>query len=265
MCFSAEASFAVGGALVPAGAYCVRSTWHTNPRLLPLAAVPLVFAAQQASEGFVWLALEAGDPARTRAAALVFLFVALAVWPFWCPFLVAVAEPRPVRRQWLSGLALLSTAWFWAVYLPLTDPGSGLTVGVAGHSIRYAAPGLPVYGWASDRTLWLLYLLTTAGPLLLGWRQFGLLPGLLLAGSAGVAAIAFEFAFLSVWCFFAAALSAHLCVVVRRRPPALPDPALTPIRESGYACPQNPPRDSRERSSPCPPPRSGRGTPSPGP
>jgi hypothetical protein len=45
-----------------------------------------------------------------------------------------------------------------------------------------------------------------------------------LAGSAVAAALLFEHAFVSVWCFFAAALSAYLCYVFR----AMPEPGGPP-------------------------------------
>ena len=68
MCFSPEVSFAVGGALIPAGAYCLRATWSVAPRLLPLAAMPALYGVQQAAEGFVWLGLEDDDPVRVRGS-----------------------------------------------------------------------------------------------------------------------------------------------------------------------------------------------------
>ena len=37
MCFSAEASFAVGAALVPAGIYCLKSAFQKRTALVPLA------------------------------------------------------------------------------------------------------------------------------------------------------------------------------------------------------------------------------------
>jgi len=37
MCFSTQASFAVGGALLPAAAYCITAAVRKNRWLLPLA------------------------------------------------------------------------------------------------------------------------------------------------------------------------------------------------------------------------------------
>src|SRR5262249_18220295 len=95
MCFSPEASFIARAALLPPRASCLAPPARRRPRRLPLAAVPLAFAVQQASEGVVWLALGSGDAGLTRAASLVFLFFALAFWPFWVAAQAAVAEPSP--------------------------------------------------------------------------------------------------------------------------------------------------------------------------
>jgi hypothetical protein len=225
MCFSSEASFAVGAALLPAGAYCIRSAMRKAPRLLPLAVVPVVFGLQQISEGFVWLGLHAGDPTGTRSAALVFLFFALAFWPFWFPFLAAVAEPRRAVRLGLAGLAVLATVWFWVLYYPLlTGPESLLTVETAHHSIRYSYPGLAVYEYVPRPLLRVLYLLTIVVPIGFGSVTFGRLPAVLLGASAVVAASVFEYAFVSVWCFFAAVLTGYLCVLFHRLPEPAPEP-----------------------------------------
>src|SRR5947209_19813275 len=143
MCFSAEASVTAGAALLPAGAYCLSAAARKQPRFLPLAALPLLFGVQQIAEGFVWHGLEHGHPAEVRSAALVFLFFALAFWPFWIPLVSTAIEPRPARRRVFFGVTLLSTVWFWVLYYPvLTGPESLLNVRVMHHSIRYEIPDL---------------------------------------------------------------------------------------------------------------------------
>jgi hypothetical protein len=234
VCFSPEASFAIGGALVPAGAYCVRAAWRKDLRQLPLALTPWAFAAQQAAEGFVWLGLRGCDPARVRAASLVFLFFALAFWPFWFSFLSAVNDPRPGRRRLFVAIAVLTSGWFWVLYYPLlTGPESLLRVQVVHHSIDYAYPDLPVHHHVSRPVLRVLYLLSVVGPVALGPRLIGQLPLALLLGSVIVAAALFNYAFISVWCFFAAALTGYLCVLFRRLPARAPGPANAALAPGG--------------------------------
>ena len=51
MCFSASASFSAGVALLGVSVLTLRAT--RAPRELPLAAIPLLFALQQLTEGVV--------------------------------------------------------------------------------------------------------------------------------------------------------------------------------------------------------------------
>ena len=51
MCFSATASFSVGALLIGIGALTLKTAKHR--REWPLAAIPLLFAIQQLSEGVI--------------------------------------------------------------------------------------------------------------------------------------------------------------------------------------------------------------------
>src|SRR5207244_8159073 len=101
-CFSATASFGAALALTAIGAVAIRST-KTRAQL-PLAAIPLLFAAQQASEGALWLVLNAAKHHQTDAAVVrVFLFFALFVWPAYVPFALL-----PLQRTRARSLGLAS-------------------------------------------------------------------------------------------------------------------------------------------------------------
>src|SRR5438132_14411320 len=98
MCFSPEASFAVGALLIPAGLYCIRSASRKDRRFLGFALLPLLFGVQQLCEGLVWVGLEHDNMPLAKGAALLFLFFALFFWPFWVPFSVSFIEPRVATR-----------------------------------------------------------------------------------------------------------------------------------------------------------------------
>jgi hypothetical protein len=221
MCFSAEASFVVGGVLVPAGVYCIYSAIVKKPSYLGLAVVPLCFGIQQISEGFVWHALDHGDSTDTRTPSLVFLFFALAFWPWWFSLATALMEPLPGRRWILVGLTVLTTVWFWVLYYPLLmGPASLLTTQVAPghHSIQYLYENLAVYSYVDKMPLRVLYFLSVALPPLVGSENWGRIPGLVLGATAIAAAILYDYAFVSVWCFFAAVLAIYCCVLFYRLP-----------------------------------------------
>lgn len=231
MCFSPEASFTVGGALIPAAGYCLRSAWVKNPRLIPVAVAPLAFGVQQIAEGFVWLGLHNENAAQVRAGATVFLFFALAFWPFLLPCLNAVLETRLVRKRIFIALTVLSLGWFWALYFPLlVEPDTFLSVSIVHHSILYSYSDLVVYQYIPRPVLRALYVVFTVVPMVTGPNVLGRLPGLMLVVATITAAALFEYAFISVWCFFAAGLALYLCVVFYRMPapptgPGAPAPA----------------------------------------
>jgi hypothetical protein len=219
MCFSAEASFTVGAALLPVGVYCIREALRKQPYHIGLALIPVWFGLQQISEGLVWEGLEHGNTSLTRIASLVFLFFALALWPFWFSFLGAIGEPIPKRRRWFVVFSLVSTVWFWVLYFPLlTGPESLLETRIVHHSIQYYFPDIPIHHYLPKIVIRLLYLASVAVPMVAGTVDWGRLPGIILGGLAIITFLVFDHAFVSVWCFFAAFLSAHVALLMYRVP-----------------------------------------------
>jgi len=64
------------------------------------ASIPLIFAAQQAMEGVVWLTIDGTAHATVeRLAVIAFLAIALIVWPIWLPFSLRLIEHNSRRRM----------------------------------------------------------------------------------------------------------------------------------------------------------------------
>jgi hypothetical protein len=219
VCFSAEASFAVGILLIPAGGYCVWSAWRKRIASLGLAVIPLFFGIQQISEGFVWLGVTPeNDPHQSQTASLVYLFFALAFWPFWFPVFATMMEAQPARRRILVIVSLLSVAWFWLLFYPLLVDPELFTTQQVHHSINYDIEKLPIYRYVSIGLLRVLYVLALAAPFLIGSEQWGTFPLVMLGLTVLIAIILFNHAFVSVWCFFAAVLALYVCLVFYRLP-----------------------------------------------
>ncbi len=207
--------------LLPLGALAIRQTYRRRrPELLPLALMPVLFGLQQAMEGRIWLALEAGSAqAGLRPLALGYLLFAFFLWPSWLPW-VALTLSRGQLRPWrlilLRALSLCGVLFGLALWLPLVLEPTRLSVAIQGHSIAYHAR-LLLSGDAGNlgRALYLLLILL---PLLLLpsprlWLfAFGLLAAGLLAD--GVA----HHAFTSVWCYFSALLSGWILWLVSSEP-----------------------------------------------
>jgi len=219
MCFSAEASFGVAIALLPAGAYCMEAAWRKDRHYFLLAMVPIFFGIQQLCEALVWLGIERAHPETVRVAALTYLGIALAVWPVWIPLATAALEPRVRRKRLLLALAGFGLLFGLVVYLPLAaNGGRGVDPTIIGHSIRYDLSVAPVissfwwWGWLA------VYLLAVSVPLIAS-RNHRLQPlGLAVVLCAIVSYLLFEYAFASVWCFFAAILSMYLTLVLHQAP-----------------------------------------------
>jgi hypothetical protein len=231
MCFSAEASFVTSAALLPVGAYCLARAVRKDRRYFPLALVPFAFSAQQFAEGLVWLGLRWDDAVLVRRASQVFLFFALAFWPFWVPFSFVAPQDRPQARRILGGLTALSLVWFWLYYPLVSEPDRLLSTQVLHHSIRYDFDELPAFGLFPRNGWRLAYLVFVCGPFAVpadgraGWNPWLLGTGALLAALFLTSFLFFWYAFTSVWCFFAAVFSVLLCALFGRLPARVVSPA----------------------------------------
>lgn len=121
MCFSAIVSFAASAVLLPTGLYSLHLAHRQNPRYLPLAAIPIAFAVQQACEGLGWLGIGAESKTETRLGALGFLAFAYWFWLFWTPWAVAQIEVKQTVRQICWGMGWLGLGYGALLYLPLLD------------------------------------------------------------------------------------------------------------------------------------------------
>jgi hypothetical protein len=220
VCFSATASFAAAGVLAGIGAATL--TRSVAPPLRMMAAVPLMFSAQQAAEGVVWLTLD--EPgAVSHAAIVVFLGFALVVWPAWLPAALRLAEQDPRRRRVLAALSWigLATAAVCAVLLAMWRPSAR----VAGHHIAYDF----TVGLHQQSPLPLLvYVVATVVPFFVSTASLARVIGVVLAGALVVTFVAQRSALTSVWCFFAALLSGLILAMVAREPTRVRVPSRVP-------------------------------------
>lgn len=237
MCFSAEASLGAAIVLLPAGAYCIDAAWRKDRRYLLLATVPLLFGLQQLCESIVWVGIDHGNGRAVRAAALAYLGFALAVWPVWIPVSLAAIEKRRSMRAVQGVVAGAGVVFAIVTSLPLASTAGGREPAIVGHSIRYDLSGVSVIHspWWS---VWLaVYLITVSAPMMVS-RNHRLRPvGVIVILAAAVSYFAFEQAFASVWCFFAAILS--LCIIrvlhlVPEREPGKSATILHPLPSTGW-------------------------------
>ena len=211
MCFSAIASFVAGTALSVLGVATLRATRRRAE--IPFAAIPLIFGLQQMVEGALWLSFRFDAPQLNLAMTYLFSMFSHVLWPIFVPFAIGLLETVPWRRMVIrgfQGVGLLVGLYllYQIVEFPVTA--------VAAENIVYVSPhfyNFPVM---------LLYLAATCVSCFFSSsatvRLFGVLALLLFAVAYGFFAVAL----FSVWCFFAALLSAIIFVHFKfgRRIPA---------------------------------------------
>jgi hypothetical protein len=223
MCFSAAGSFALSGVLTLLGATSMARNSSKPHRMF--AAIPLLFAAQQAAEGMVWVTLDGGHPLLNRLGISAFLGIALVVWPVWVPLAFRLLEGEPRRRRALGLLlcagGLVASATFLLIvrFPPFAQ--------IRGHSINYEYAGSDD---APKRLLYLLaYVIPTVVPFFVSTLRMARLLGVVLVFSLVAATIVQRDALTSVWCFFAALLSGLILIALEREQRAAFAP---PIRQN---------------------------------
>lgn len=213
MCFSATASFAAAAATGIAGGFSVSRV--ARLREVPLASIPFVFAIQQAVEGGLWLSFQHQWPhAPVVLLANMFVFLALVVWPILSPTASGLAEPDD--RRFPPIIAAFVCGLFVAGYSALDIFRHPYFAEVAGHSLCYInnSPFPPL--------MFAAYALATCGPFLVSSHRPLQLFGAIVVGGMALSLVLFFVAFVSVWCFFAAAGSVTVCAhfLARQRLPA---------------------------------------------
>ena len=209
MCFSATASLIVGGGLTVTGVLTLRLAEKRSE--LPFAAIPLLFGIQQITEGIIWLSLQHDAAQLKMVATYLYSVFSHVLWPVYVPLAVALMEPNAWRRKALWIFSIIGVVA--AFHLLVLIATQSLTV-VAGEHIIYVSarhyewPMMQIYVTATC-----LAPLFSSYPLV---RAFGAAALLLFF----VSYLFYTAAFFSVWCFFAAILSAIIYLFFRSTPRA---------------------------------------------
>ena len=205
MCYSAEASFIASGVLTATSLSIARL-----PKVkasLPLAYLPAIFAAHQFIEGIIWLnqgkieieALEA-------PAVFLYVLIAFVFWPIYIPYTAYRMETEKRRRV----LILICQAIGLGVGLSYLLGMLRSPVGVSVYSCNLAYQVQPLWELGAG------YIFAVTVPFFVSSHRGLVLFGIavLFSYAAGMY-LAKMPAFPSVWCFFAAFLSASLYVYFR--------------------------------------------------
>lgn len=207
MCFSAEASFGIGAVLTLTGIASIKKT--NSPKQVLFASIPLLFAVQQFSEGFLWLSLEQTYWAFLESSSTyVFLIFAQVFWPIWIPLSILLIERDVQRRKILYFLLIIGLAI--GSYLAYCIAVYDISATIVNHHISYSLDfpfqlGLLAAG---------IYFMPTVFPPFFSSNKQMIYLGLSILISYLVTTIFFHEFIISIWCYFAAVLSGIVLWVV---------------------------------------------------
>jgi hypothetical protein len=216
MCFSASVSFGATTVLVPTGLYALQQARRLQAPYWVMGLTPVFFGIQQGFEGRVWQMLDMQTPEAAVPYALGFLFFSHFLWLWWIPLASYVVEPGAVRRRLFLGLGTFGFVAGSLIYITLLSHPDWLAPATRQHSIVYdiSTPyrgainiGIPPSA---------LYALIILVPLLGSSHRHIRTFGGLVALSVMLASVAWGYAFVSVWCFFAAVISFYLVLMIRK-------------------------------------------------
>lgn len=217
MCFSASASFTASALLIPTGIYCLKEAAVKDKTYLAIASLPLFFGVQQAFEGLVWWGFTSNNTNTIHSAALSFLFFSHFFWLFWIPGSAYSVETNQLLKKVLAIFTLVGFVYGACLYLPLLNYSDWLEIQIIDHSISYRMN----FFFNNQVFLpkdfsWIVYMLIVLIPLFIcSNRNFNLL-GVLMFISAMITYLVFSYAFISVWCFFAAIISIYLIYIINQ-------------------------------------------------
>jgi len=213
MCFSATASFSASVVLIPVGIYCVRKSASLQKQYWVFALLPLMFGTQQFFEGLVWLGIEPDGGGTTRSAALGYMFFSHLFWLIWIPLACYVVENSTIKRKLIFILIFIGAAHGLLMYIPLWFHKDWLSVELVRQSIDYKATLL--YDEYIPRIIVrVFYALIILVPLLVASDHHIRIFGVIIAASVAISTVFFGYAFISIWCYFAAVLSFYILVMI---------------------------------------------------
>jgi hypothetical protein len=224
MCFSATASFGASAILGTIGIIAVVKA-KTNPQRL-FATIPLIFAVQQLTEGFLWLSLK--DPGMESWQPLltyIYLVFAMAVWPLWVPLTIRLLEKDARSKRIMNVLVGIGVLVSICVVLVLSlfpvrvmtpvclsCPFSS-TPSLSQHlHYRFTFPPIPKGLIGAFTVLYILATIVT--PFISSIKKMKWM-GFVFLASYLFAVVLYNGFVISIWCFFAALLSFVVLWIIR--------------------------------------------------
>jgi len=212
MCFSANASFTASVLLAFIAILAIKKSRH-NQALTLFAATPLIFSAQQACEGIIWLSAAANPAGLAHTLATYsFLFCAYLLWPVWIPVITWLIERTKTGNSWRTQICLASVGagLIFDLYTATQIIKFGVWSKIVDQHIVY-----PSYGTGDNWSLTaMLYLCALLTPLLVSSMRYTTILAASIAGSLALTTFWYPAHIVSIWCFCAAIISSLILYIV---------------------------------------------------
>ena len=210
MCFSASTSFGAGIVLSAVGFATIKKA--QQPSQIAFASIPLIFSAQQITEGFLWLALSNSTFAPLQnVTTYIFLFIAQIIWPFAVPIATLILTKRESRKPIQKILVGIGTVV--SLYLAYCLISYNVEAKIIGYHISYEQDypkELRKYGGV-------LYIIATIAPSIFSGIKRMWLLGTTILISYIITTIFYVDYIVSVWCFFASVISVAVYIIMHEQ------------------------------------------------
>lgn len=208
MCFSTSASFGAGVVLSVIGVASIKKA-QTSSQII-FACIPLIFAVQQITEGFLWISLS--NPAYAflqQGTTYTFLFLAQVVWPVWVPFAILKLERKERRSR--AEIILVGIGALVSLYLAYCLLSFPVEAKILGYHISYKQN----YPAVISPYCGLLYIIATIVPPFFSRIRRMWMLGTTVLISYIITTIFYTGYIVSVWCFFASIISIAVLAIVQ--------------------------------------------------
>jgi hypothetical protein len=207
MCFSASASFGAGVVLLVIGVASISKA--KSPSQIVFASIPFIFAVQQITEGFLWLALSSPAFVQLRQVTTYnFLFFAQVVWPFWVPLAIYKLEKKETEKKTLLIFVLLgAVVSLYLSYCLLMFP-------IEAKIISYHISYIQGYPASLKYFVGILYIIATIVPPFFSSIKRMWMLGMTVLFSYIISTIFYTDYIISVWCFFASIISFSIYAIM---------------------------------------------------
>ncbi len=209
MCFSATASFSASVVLTAIGIVSIKQVTHKSQ--IVFACIPLFFAAQQFIEGLVWVSFAVPFNATLNLYATYgFIIFSQLVWPIWVPLAMVMVENKGRRYKiQMLFVAIGLTEALYQVYAVLTYPVQSV---ITGHHIYYELKEPVSILKYIEPAFYIIAIIIS--PFFTSIKKMWIL-GVAIFLSCLITVIFYQHYTVSVWCFFASAISISVYFIMR--------------------------------------------------